>query len=282
MRNRRARERALERLSRPFGRGRSSSTQSFAVAADTLFAAMTTPPTQQRKVLINNLITALQISGVWAKLDAFYVLAAQDAQAASLNWKNPATFTLTENGLVTFTANQGYAGDGSTGFLDSGFNPSTAGGNYAQDSAHLSVRNRTSRAADATSQIGLRNNAQNSFADLACRFSGDLMVARPNSGAAGGTFAVTDSVGHFLANRSASNAVQPYRNASSLGSGTAASAALISGNIYILAENRVGVGVTVPSTDQIASVSIGGSLSAVEVTAFYNAELAYMQGVGAV
>ena len=39
----------------------------------------------------------------------------------------------------TFTTDRGFTGNGSTSYLDSGYNVSTGGGVYAQDSAHMGV-----------------------------------------------------------------------------------------------------------------------------------------------
>lgn len=105
--------------------------------ARALFARMTTQPDIARKQRINSLIVSLKASGTWGKLDALYVLAAHDAQAARLNWIQNA-YNLTPNGTVTFTPDVGYQGDGSTGYLDTGFNPATAGGKHSlNDECHF-------------------------------------------------------------------------------------------------------------------------------------------------
>src|SRR5690606_35810663 len=99
---------------------------------------MTTPPTRARQLLINTTITNLIAAGLWPKLDVLYLLAAADEQAARLNWKNPGTFTCTAVNSPTFTADRGFAGDGSTSYLDTNFNISSASGRlYEQNSAHI-------------------------------------------------------------------------------------------------------------------------------------------------
>lgn len=103
-----------------------------------LFARMTQKPSDERKVAINNLITSMKSSGAWQKLDALYVLAAQDEQAAKLNWIQDA-YPLTSFGGLNFSPSVGYKSDGSTGYLSTGFNPATAGGKYSLNSASAFV-----------------------------------------------------------------------------------------------------------------------------------------------
>src|SRR5690606_39788847 len=76
--------------------------------------------------------------GAWGALDGLYVLAAHDAQAARINWKDPANVATTIN-APTFTADRGYQGDGSSSSLDTNFNPVSASQNYQQDACHLGV-----------------------------------------------------------------------------------------------------------------------------------------------
>jgi hypothetical protein len=88
----------------------------------TLLAAMTVQPSAGRQTVINDLIFALKGAGVWAKLDFFFMLAAHDAQAARINWFNPAQIATASGGPV-FTTDRGYAGDGVAAYLDTGLNP---------------------------------------------------------------------------------------------------------------------------------------------------------------
>lgn len=99
-----------------------------------LVARFTTPPSALRKQQINTLIGSLKTAGVWAKLDALYIMAAADAQAARRNWVADA-FNPTAVSSPSFTADRGYNGDGAASRLDTGFNPATAGGKFSLNSA---------------------------------------------------------------------------------------------------------------------------------------------------
>ena len=61
-------------------------------ATEAIAAAFTTPPTTARKNLIDAAVVALKSAGVWTKLDALYLFAAADSQAAIINWKAPGTY----------------------------------------------------------------------------------------------------------------------------------------------------------------------------------------------
>lgn len=110
----------------------------FEAETTALLARMSVAPDSTRQGRINALVKSLKDAGVWAKLDALYLLAAHDAQAAQRNWKQDA-FNLTPVNSPAFTADRGYQGNGTSSFLESAFNPVAAGNVYAQNSAHLGL-----------------------------------------------------------------------------------------------------------------------------------------------
>lgn len=104
-----------------------------------LLAAMSVQPSSGRQALINTLIASLKSyvtswgqtpegagQTLWGALDFLYLTAAHDAQAARVNWKNPAQVA-TVVGTPTFTADQFYAGVTGASYLDTGVNLSTSG-----------------------------------------------------------------------------------------------------------------------------------------------------------
>lgn len=105
--------------------------------ASALVARFTTPPTNARKLLIDNLVGSLKTAGVWTKLDALYMRAAADSQAARLNWVAD-QYNSTAFSSPVFTADRGYTPDGSASYVDSGFNPTTAvAPKLALDDGHM-------------------------------------------------------------------------------------------------------------------------------------------------
>lgn len=253
---------------------------SFDPAATSLFSRFTTPPTPARRLAINNLVVALKAAGVWQKCDAFYVLAAADSQAAARNWIAD-QYNITLGGTPTFAADRGYTGDGAAAYLDTNFNPATAvSPKYTQNSAHLSARCRTSRAGADFSLMGSRNSTTN-YINIITRASSGNFVGRVNSGPNALSVANADSAGHYVANRSASNVSQGYKDGAQIITNSAVSVSIPDTNILLLARGVQGSTPDTFCSDETASASIGQSLTGPEVAALHAAELAYMQAVGA-
>jgi len=246
-------------------------------ASMALFARFSTPPTAARKALINNLVVALKAAGVWSKMDALYLTAAADNQAAQRNWVADA-FNLTEAvAAPIFTADRGYQGNGSTQWIDTGFNPTTAvGPKFTQNSAHQGLWSRTSLlcaagvsydAGNANSRIGRRGNVADGLAANAAvwaNFSANAVTANSYPG-------------YSVWSRSSAALFETYGAGVDTGGGTTASAALTNANFNICRANSSNWG-----TNQIAAFHFGSNLTAAEVLAFNAALYTYLLGVGAV
>lgn len=103
--------------------------------SSTFLAAATGVTLTADKTNYDTLICGLVLDGVW-NFDVLYIWAAPTQATALINLANPGTFNGTTNGTVSFAAYQGFTGDGSTFYIDSGFNPSTAPSpNYVLNSA---------------------------------------------------------------------------------------------------------------------------------------------------
>ena len=105
----------------------SSATCSDPDGAAFITAAGLTDPTQISAVC--TLVTSLKSASLWTGMDAIYPFVGGNALAHSFNLRNPAKYQITWVGGVTHDSN-GITGDGATGYGDTGFNPSTAGGNW--------------------------------------------------------------------------------------------------------------------------------------------------------
>lgn len=243
----------------------------FDTSANVLFGAMSVQPSAARKTLIDALITGLKADGVWTLLDALWVLAAHDSQAGRLNWKAPASFTLVEVNSPTFTADQGYAGNGTTSYLNTTYVPSTSGVNLTQNSATIAVWSRT-----AAAGAGIFGNGTSTGAFfISPRQTGDTFNYRVNQSTTTGT-ASTDGSGFFAASRSGASATQGYKNGATFGSaGSVASAAPTSIALNI---GRVAAGF---SSAQVAAAAVGGNLNGTQHAALYSRLNTYMTAIGA-
>src|SRR5262245_26962066 len=81
-----------------------------------------------RQTIVDALIKLLKSGSVWSNLDRLWLFAAENSQSALRDIKSFSAATA--NGSPTFTTDRGYTGTNasSTVYINSNFNPSTAGG----------------------------------------------------------------------------------------------------------------------------------------------------------
>lgn len=236
----------------------------------TLLAAMNPTPSGALATAIDTAIATMIVGGAWDTLDILYVLAAESAANALLNWKNPGTFTASAVNAPTFTQFRGYAGDGATSYVDSLWNFSTNGVRYTQNSAAVWLWNLT-EGQSGTSVLGTQNGANVSILP---RNASNQTTWRINNGTAG---AVANSVaaGMFTACRAVSTTIRLYKNGVQLGTAAQTSAAPVS---QTLTYNKVGGAF---STLQGAMFGASGNLTNTANAAAYSAMQGYMTFVGA-
>jgi len=160
-----------------------------------LLARMTTQPDDTRKELINTTIKALKDSGVWAKLDCFYMFSAHDAQTSLLNWiKNAHNCTGVSS--PTFNADQGYTGNGSSSYLRTNYNPSSQAVNFAASAASIGCYIRTAPGTPAGSKSAF-GTVETDGIILLPQFNGTTAFFRLNS-SSWSTLANTSQVGTWV------------------------------------------------------------------------------------
>ena len=239
-----------------------------------ILAAMTTPADGARAALINDLVLSLINAGVWSKLDCLWMMAAHDAQAARLNWKNPGTYNLTiGGGAPTFSTDPHYATDGVDDWLDTNFNPSTAGGNFTQNAASfgawglLNVQN-------ASSAMGWFDGTDG--ITLAFRNTVDKLAGRLNNVSAISSVAtVASGAGLSAVNRAISTQIQLYKNGAALGAPIGAGATTLnSANLRLGSITASGF-----CAAQFSCAFVGGNLTATEHGALYTAVNTYLTAV---
>lgn len=232
-----------------------------------LLTRFTTNATGARCVIIDDTIRQLKAAGVWGKLDCFYMLAAAASDQALLNWKGT-SFSCTVGGTITFTADRGYAGNGTDGRLDTGFNPTTAPTPfYGLNSASIGVYSRT----NTNAQPAMGN--ENSF--IIPRNSGNTWARlnRPN------TITATNAngSGYFHAFRVASGEFRTRSRGVTTLTATA-STADANQNIWICAYNAAAPAY---GTLQISHAYIGGGLTEAEVIALEDIVTSHLARIGA-
>lgn len=224
-------------------------------------------PSATRQTNIDNLILALKLGAssginIWAKIDVLQIYAAHASSAALLNWKAD-MWNATQSGSPTFTANQGYTGNGTSSYLDTGFDSSTAvGRQYALNDAHMSVGVRTAGTSvnpvvgHSGTTLRMSINPRNS--------SGNL-TARVND-ATDTIFAANASrVGYYTAARTNSTTKRLYKDRLNLTAQTVTSTAVQAGNFYIFRTS------TLYTDDQVSWFSAGLNLTNPEVVDLHRA-----------
>lgn len=242
--------------------------------------AMSTPPSATWQTAVNQMIldikTALSITSLSDAFDAMWFLAAETEQASRLNMVKRA-HDCTATAAPTFVASRGITSNGSTQFLHTNFVPSTQGVRHTLDSASIGVYSRTDNQSE--SDIGA-HLAATYITHIRTRTGVNNTEVAINSTAANNATSTNPSQGLFVANRSASNAVQVYKNGASVGTNARASATLPAIAIYLCCRNNNGVAAGF-STRQLSLAFIGGSMNATQQANFYTAVQTCMTTIGA-
>ena len=83
-------------------------------------------PTNDQKLVQNQLVLDLKAAGLWTRLDIFYAFANDgSAEFATLNWISPTNHQATLVNSPTFTSNVGFNSDGVSAYIDLNINLST-------------------------------------------------------------------------------------------------------------------------------------------------------------
>lgn len=229
-----------------------------------------------RKGHINTFILAEKAAGTWDLTDDYWQLAAESATQALVSLKQLRTATVVNS--PTFVADQGYTGNGTNSYVNTGFIPNTHGVALTTASVGIGVYERTNVGSSSVA-IGVSSGATIA---LRPRNGSNFIVA--TTGINGATFAesITDSRGLTEASRSAADTVTGHKNGVALAdvTGLAGTAALSNGALFICANNNGGT----PSalrTAQVAFAFVGGATTSDQRVARYNNVQALMTAIGA-
>ena len=236
-----------------------------------LVRRFTTAPTGARIFVIDQTIAGLKNAGLWTKLDCLWFMAAEVADQALTNWIS-GSFTMTVNGTPTFTADRGYTGNNSSGYLQTGFNPTTAPSpQFTQNSASYGFYSRTSGSGNGTC-IGHETSWMNP------RTGSNVIQARLTRGATFASAASLDGSGSFTAYRTLSTEYNINARGTKFTDVAGTSAASTNSEFWMCAANN-----TTPlySTRQLACAYIGGGLTDAEATNIQSITLGYIAAVGA-
>lgn len=242
---------------------------------DDLIAAMSVAPTDLRKGYIAQMIQALYASGTWAKTDVLWVQAAHDEQAGRLNWKSPGTFTLTTVNSPTFTTDRGFAGNNSSSYLQTGWDPGTNGVQITRDNAH--IMSYGSGGGNTIPGFSIDASSGNNLA-VQNRRTANQDFAKVNSSTAvtivaAGSGGATQMV---MGRRSVSTDSETWRDGTLQAGPSAAASSALSTTDMVFGKNAASY-----TSARVGAASVGAYLDNTEALAFYNAFYTYMVAVGA-
>ncbi|EKU99768.1 hypothetical protein Lepto7375DRAFT_1839 [Leptolyngbya sp. PCC 7375] len=226
-------------------------------------AALAGTYSQAETDAINDFFVGIKADGLYSKAGMMLLLAA-DTASDGLIWMNNPSVSATNNG-ASFTARQGFTGNGSNAYIDTGFNPAS-GANYTLNSASLGVYIRTNVSEDAY-DIGAQTSGSSDRNYIASRWGDGNHYAQINdgSGSTWTTASSPDSRGLWLSSRTIAIAKETSRDAVLQDADNSTSDGLTSQNIYVLALNNGGSRAG-ESSKQVGFVWIGDGLSASEVS----------------
>jgi hypothetical protein len=105
-----------------------------------IIGAMTVRPTWERSRLIDATVASLKDADAWDRLDVLYLMAAHDAQAGRINWKDPTSFTLTPIASPVFTPDVGFSSAGAGSCLSTGYTMTNDAINISGTNAEIMYR----------------------------------------------------------------------------------------------------------------------------------------------
>jgi len=228
--------------------------------AQQYFDRLSTQPSTADKTALAAFIDGCVTNGVWADMDAIWMpRAVTTAANARVNLKS-SSFTLTEVSTPTFTSKLGYTGNGTTSYLDTGYNPASSG-QFTQN-AHSFGVGITANVSDLSSycDFGVTNTA------IFGRTAGGNVDCRSSSTTAM-TFAVASALGTTYVRRVSSSSSYVYKNGAELTDFAATSATPTSQTMTFLCRNQ---GTKTGFSTRTVGWGFIGSISTVAKLAYLN------------
>jgi hypothetical protein len=226
----------------------------------TTYLAALTSPTLTEEQAFDTAICGLVSDGNFSILDGLYFYANTSAANARVNVISPGTFNLTTHGTCTFTADQGFTGDGSSCYQDTGYNTSSSGTNFARNSNSLGtcVLNNRVVANGSNQGWGSYDGTGNFYIHT---YDAGGTVTWGQNPVAGDSTSSSGSQGAWIATRVGTNSVQLYlNNGLAQNDGSKASTALPNSNLFSMAGNNEGTA-TNWSSDQYGYFFMGGAMN---------------------
>lgn len=229
--------------------------------------AMATPPSPSRAGLADGLVAALKVAGIWGRLDALYLMAAHDAQAACINWAAPSGPALTPVNSPAFHRDSGFQGDEATCWIETGLVQGS--GRYQVDDHHAGVW-----VTDGQSTTTAWGNVRNRILP---RTSAGVLGTRSNmTTSASGP--ASDGQGHSSLSRASPERYLVFRHGAAVGMFDIPAAPLVDHSFALLGYGEA-AGVTHLSAWRLGAAHFGASLSETQMGVLHAALARYIEGL---
>ncbi|MGC8711057.1 MAG: discoidin domain-containing protein [Leptodesmis sp.] len=247
-------------------------------ATTALLARFSGTYTTAQQQAIDALISGLKTDGLWSTIDVLHVVAGSTAQAdALLNWKS-SSYNLSITGSLTYTLGRNFSGFTASNYLSDGFVPSSAGGNFVQNSATIAIYS-TGDGQSGGVAIGAISSNPTIYNRIFLRNSNNQMVSEMNgtSQLFSSPNTIYTAVGLSTSTRTGASATALYKNSTQLLTGTQASTGNQSIQIDTGVQNNNGTRQSAdPNLALVTQVKASGWTST-QVGNFYSRLNTYLQ-----
>lgn len=237
--------------------------------------------TSPRVALVSKMVACLKAAGTWQLADDYWLLVAENATQALTSLKQRRLATATA--APTFTTDRGYAFNGTTQFIDTGFVQSSMATASSLGNVRAAAYERTNVLSNGTT-FGASDTPAGAFLIFVRpRSAASFAVAGTATSTVTGTDSITDSRGLTVASRAGNTLTSLfYKNGVALTPVAATSTAtvLMPRSLFIGANDNVGSAATFRAAT-VGLTSFGAPLTAAQELAEYNAIQAFMTAVGA-
>lgn len=227
---------------------------------------------------LDALISSGKTHGWWATKSSVYLLAAGDATKSKFNIISPvdddAHYRLTTNGTVSY-ASTGVTSDGSTGYINTHFIPSSS--SFTTTSGYMSLYVNTD-VNEVAYDMGEANNGSDVGAIFLITRYSNFSYGQYGNGSYSNGISNSNSIGYWAVNRDGGTTYL-YKNGSSI-KNTTESATLGSQPIGICTYINNGSPMSF-STKRFAFSTIGSMLTSTQASDEYNDVLTFLTAIGA-
>lgn len=228
---------------------------------------------------LNTMIAGMRTDGNLTLLDRFWIFAQEVQGYARVSIVNPGSTQIIEVNTPTFTVNQGYTGNGTNRYLNTGFNYSTHAVNTLRNSISHGIYV-TTNVAEAKFDAGYSSAATDNI--VASRYSDGRIYGSANNSSGAPNVVNASSLGMTSARRtSTATGGQAFRNGAQVATLVDADNALRNTIDLVFAYNSSAIGTVIPnafSSKRIAMRFIGSG--GINQATFYSRFQTFATAIG--